>query len=163
MSTKSRKSGGAKKAASTKAKRGDVEILAGKSSKTKKAGAKTPEISAAEVDAAKPVPEKDDLDSPGFTVTLTGSLPKVFCAIVVKKTGIRAPSQDAAVARFVQDLGGQFKKSEFFAIETCVAVETDKPKAPRLPFQKGEESKKDGAPKADAQPIGERALAGGAV
>jgi len=163
----SRKKTGTKSKAKAKRSRADVEIIGGasaakadtkrpKAAKPAKVGKDDPtgkpgKISDAEIAAAKSTQPVDDLDSPGFTVTMTGSLPKVFCSIVVKKTGLRASSLDAAVARFVQELAGQFKKPELFAIESCTAVEDSKPKAPRLPFQKGLEPTPE--PKKDEKPV----------
>lgn len=118
------KSTGSKKAAPARPAKGSTKLA-------------PPRISDADVLATKAKPEHDTSDNPGFVVTIRGSLPKVLASIVLKKGPIRARTREAAIARFMSEIGTQIKKPEVLDVEECGADEIKVARAPMLPFQKG--------------------------
>jgi hypothetical protein len=126
------KRGGPKGSTSKRGRSGSKKREGDRSSKAAPAGAVKP-IAPEEV--AKVSPRPLDLGSlPGFTVTVTGSLPKVLASIVLRKGPIPASSKEAAIATLMAEVGTQFKKSDLFAVESCFVEEAGPPKAPTLPF-----------------------------
>lgn len=89
----------------------------------KEAGADgaAPAIPTLEVDqslaaAAAPL----DLDTmPGFTVTVSGSLPGILTGCVLRKGPIRAETAEAAIANFMSEVGTQFRKPGLFVVAKC--------------------------------------------